>query len=219
MKGTILFVGAAFLLVACNRAPETQAQTQAVPARTESIHVAAAANTSPAPPAANADIFGLAWGMTMDDVLKIHPDPAERAPHALYYKTSIDGNDAVVSVSFVENKLWEVTYVFHVEHANNLSYVNDFTSMDTLLTQKYGKPTEAKQQWADDLYRNDPSEWGMAVVTGRLTYRSQWVTARSNILHALVGDNFKASHGIIYSSIALAGEADKAKLKKSTSQL
>lgn len=219
MKGTILFVGAAFLLIGCNRTPQTQRQAEVTPARSESIHEAASAQPSPAPPAVNADIFGLAWGMTMDDVLKIHPAPAERAPNALYYKTNINGNDAIASASFVGNKLSDVTYVFHVEHANNLSYVNDFTSMDTLLTQKYGKPTEARLIWTDDLYRNDPSEWGMAVVTGRLTYRSEWVTARSKIIHALVGDNFKATHGISYSSIALAGEADKAQLEKNTSQL
>ena len=74
--------------------------------------------------------------------------------------------------------------------------------MKALLISKYGEPSDKwpEQVWSNDLYKDNPEDWGMAICVGHLVYQSRWVTPKSVIVLNLEGDNFKTELEILYFS-------------------
>lgn len=170
-------------------------------------------------PEARPDIFGMTWGMSMADVARVNPESLARDANSISYRTTVGGEDATALLSFVDDRLSRVLYILHAEHANTGPYPSDFEEIDTLLKDKYGKADLSGPEWADDLYKDDRSQWGMAVATGRMQMRSEWQTPRTKITHLLTGDNYKVSHYIGYESREFKLAAKQAKEAEKKSQL
>lgn len=170
-------------------------------------------------PETQPDIFGMTWGMSMADVARVNPKSLVRDADSISYKTTVGGEDATALLSFVDNKLSRVLYILHAEHANTGPYPSDFDEIDSLLKDKYGNPDISGPEWTDDLYKNDRSQWGMAVATGRMQMRSEWQTQRTKITHLLTGDNYTVSHYIGYESREFKLAAKQAKEAEKKRQL
>jgi hypothetical protein len=85
------------------------------------------------------------------------------------------------------------TYIFGLRHTNANAYIDDFKEVKKSLVEKYGRPKHGDDDacWKDELYKDDPDIWGMAISAGHLVYQAAWQTDRTDILLMLKGDNFE----------------------------
>ncbi len=101
---------------------------------------------------------------------------------------------------FAYDKLVRAKYIVNKKHTNKNAYLSDYFDLVSALTKKYGKPWSDKDFWDDDLYKDKPDDWGMAVSAGHLSKYAEWKMQRTTILACLKGDNFEIDLGIEYSS-------------------
>lgn len=147
-----------------------------------------------------------AWGMSMAEVVASEGrEPDQRADGLLIYKDRIDQFDCHAGFVFVADQLVRGTYLIGVEHVNDTLYLSDYAELKDLLTKKYGKPEEDETIWLNDLYRDDPADWGRAIAVGHLAQYTIWQTQSTTIHLALQGDNFDVSLRIEYVSKAHQG--------------
>jgi hypothetical protein len=146
------------------------------------------------------------WGMTMESVLQLEskqPDSKGKnriGMDLIAYAGQAGNLDCLYVYFFAENKLVQGRYMFTGEHVNENAYIEDFNTVKKSLTDKYGKPKEDRMVWRNNLYKDDPDHWGMAVSAGHLIYEANWVTEDTDILLHLTGDNFKITHLLQYTS-------------------
>jgi len=162
------------------------------------------------------------WGMSQKQV-KVTEDKEPEGEKdtesgwCLGYKTEIGGEDYYCAYYFLEDKLWSCAYAFAGEHTNKNMYIDDYKEIKETLTKKYGKPNndilvtvnKDEIQWKDDLYKDDESEWGLAISVGHLEYVSAWETSTTKIFLRLAGDNYKIKLAIGYVSKELYKWASK----------
>lgn len=146
------------------------------------------------------------WGTRQKEVLKlegkkaIEKDKSDDGLDFLKFRGKQGGYDCLYVYYFADNKLVAGRYVFMDEHTNKNSYIKDFESVKALLMQKYGGPVKDVVIWKDDLYKDDPFYWGMAVAAGHLIYQTQWKTEDTMILLDLACDNFVIILQLLYTS-------------------
>jgi len=146
------------------------------------------------------------WGMTQAQIKALEKDkvkgegPTEDGMQYLAYEGKAGSLDCLVGYYFVNDQLLEGRYIFTETHANRTLFLADFRTVKTALTQKYGKPTEDEIYWIDDLYQDDPSDWGMAVAIGHLVFETCWDTPQTGVRLQLRGDNYKLKHALVYNS-------------------
>ena len=105
--------------------------------------------------------------------------------------------------AFTDNKLTMGKYIFNVDHSNKNDYIYDYEELVDLLKSKYGKPAHGGKNnavWFNDLYKDDFSDWGMAISCGHLAYDATWETPDTEILCQLSGDNYQINLVIQYVS-------------------
>jgi hypothetical protein len=129
--------------------------------------------------------------------------PKDDKQDVLLYVIDLPGfDDVAVVYHFAGNKLVRCNYGFLKEHTNTNDYIEDFKRVKKSMVEKYGQPKGGDDDaiWKDDLYKNDPDNWGMAVSAGHLVYQAVWQTDRTDILLTLSGDNFEVRLGAQYTS-------------------
>jgi len=141
------------------------------------------------------------WGLSKEDVKKIeNKEVAYENDKALWYSTSLAGLKCSAIYVFAADKFIRGRYYIDESHSNNNDYIDDYDKLKQLLKEKYGEPLEDKQIWKDDLYKNDYSEWGIAVASGKMFYYATWENEDSKIEIQLWGDNFRVKETIDYTS-------------------
>lgn len=101
------------------------------------------------------------------------------------------------------------TYKVIENHTNDNDYISDYESINEALKSLYGEPDGEFIDWKNDLYKNDPQQYGFAVSAGHLVYGARWTANDGSIvIHMLSGDNFEISHDLDYISGDFAEDAD-----------
>jgi hypothetical protein len=159
------------------------------------------------------------WGMSIQEVKQSEPmEPNESKENVLTYKTNILNKDVFLVYFFVNNKLVRARYALAEEHSNKNDFIQDYNEFKEIIKKKYGKPVKEDIYWKSRIYKNDPSNYGMAIATGNLSYFSSWKTNDSKIICFLHGDNYNIYCGIEYVSEELASlekeQAEKKNLEK-----
>ena len=141
------------------------------------------------------------WGMSKEQVKETEKGKivSENEDEVIFRVPDFDDNFEC-GYSFLENKLYNSTYLFIGEHTNLNDYIDDYERIKEALTKKYGKPIKDTISWKNDLYKNDKQYWGLAIVSGDLDYFTLWETSTTTILLALFGNNYDISLGIRYES-------------------
>jgi hypothetical protein len=178
---------------------------------------------TPAAPKANAalppgDFRSAHWGESAATVKTYENAKLEAsAVEGLAYEDEIAGLKASILYQFVDDKLVLGAYVIHGRHVNDNLFINEYTTLQGLLKEKYGAPKVERMVWHSDLFKDNPAQWGTAVAAGALTYHTGWETPETKIDLILSGDNFKVNFGLQYRSKRLAGleaaASKKGKLK------
>lgn len=180
-------------------------------------------STSNVPPettrmvATNPPFRNIQWGMSMEEVKKVETSKLlEEKPDLMNYQDSVNGLDTWVLYIFVDNRLVRAGYYFIERHSNKTDYISDYKTLDKSLTQKYGRPVHEDTIWKNDLYQDDPEDWGMALSVGHLVMLEKWETLETIVEHVLSGDNFDIIHVVNYRSKALGSleELKKSKIEK-----
>jgi len=180
------------------------------PTPTPVLTITPTPSSSPSPtptatPLANPDFRNVAWGMTRAEVLAIEKEGrylAQSGNQLLYDDLKVEGLDTLLSYNFnIEGKLYSAGYRFQQQHSNPTIYIYDYNNVKDKLIETYGAPSSDKIVWADDLWKDDPNNWGMAVITGYLIYLAEWQTEATEIALFLSGDNYEVTNfGLVYTS-------------------
>lgn len=146
---------------------------------------------------------GLKWGASVATFKKKYPKAFQStsADDRLWLiEQDVAGKSALVGYLFVKNHLVVVKVVLREKYTNSNRYLIEHSSLQKLLTQKYGTPSQVEDFWTDDLYRDDPNKWGMAVATGRMWRGSLWKLPETEIELITQGESFETTTSVRYAS-------------------
>ena len=178
--------------------------------KVEKVEKVEEAKEIPRPKMSTVGFRNALWGMSKEQVKKVETSEFMKEEKGggdfkgldvLYYKTEVGSLEAVIIYYFAENLLTTARYLITESHSNNNLYIKDFENIRNQLTQKYGSPERDDAIWSNDLYQDDPSEYGTAVSVGHLMYVAEWYPPETIIQLLLRGDNYK-----IYLWVEYTGE-------------
>ncbi len=129
---------------------------------------------------------------------------AQETDVSVTYAVIIAQLNALAHYIFVSDRLVRAKYIVTEEHSSPELFLQDFARLDDLLSQKYGGAHTRNDYWVDDLYQDDPTEWGFAVSLGHLARYHQWNLPDITIVLALTGDNYVVNLQVEYSSAEFA---------------
>jgi len=162
------------------------------------------------------DFRGLDWGATEAEIVASEgadPKIAQDADalRVLVYEDRLAGLDCNVIYILTGDKLVRAKYMATESHTNKTDYLLDYGTMHGGLSAKYGEPNEDETYWKNDLYKDDPSDWGMAVAVGHLIKYASWELPGTTITVGITGDNFDIELVIEYVSKELEEVEETAK--------
>lgn len=148
------------------------------------------------------------WGDSWAKVKASEPSSTEWSEKAkandgtdyYYFKTTVASIDALTAYYFIEDTLVKAAYLFISQHSNRNDYLLDFERVMKSIEAKYGE-VDLNKAWRNDLYQDDPAEYGFAVSLGHYMMGYDLETDRSQISHQLFGENYEISHLLQYTSI------------------
>jgi len=142
------------------------------------------------------------WGMSEAEVKASEKiKPTEEGVYAPYdyiiiYDGTIANLNAWIGYQFIDKKLIGGGYVFTESFIDKNQYIDNFLKIKDIMTRKYGTPSEDKVVWSNDLFKDNPQDYGTAVSIGHLTYQSKWQTPTTEIIIGLKGENFKVTFAV-----------------------
>jgi hypothetical protein len=156
------------------------------------------------------------WGMNPSQVISSEgKKPASRDKKGsiaiLGYSDQISGFPCSIIYVFVNDKLVRTKYVIKSQHINKNEYLSDYDKLMLSLSDKYGAAIGDNTYWKNDLFKDRPSDWGMAISAGHMAKYANWENSRTTIYLYLSGDNFEIEFGIEYTSKELGDLEDQAK--------
>ena len=153
----------------------------------------------------------------MEDAKFVSEDVLDNGVEYFAYSSKVATLSAFIGYYFVEDKLYSTRYIFNDKHSNKNDYVSDFKKINEILIDKYGEPDDTDTIWKNDLYKNRPQDYGLAVSIGHLVYYSSWKNDETTITLLLSGNNYKIQHNVQYVSKSLKSLVEKASEKKNKS--
>jgi hypothetical protein len=150
----------------------------------------------------NFDFRKTNWGMSKDQVQKSETSELllEKSD-ILAYVGNLAGYKCLIGYIFTNNILVRAKYSITESVTNTINYDSDYNTFKEFLTKKYGQPLKDEKNWNNDLYKDNYSDWGYAILFGHVTYLSYWATANSFIGLSFLVQNNDVSIVIEYLSI------------------
>ncbi len=142
----------------------------------------------------NYDFRNISWGMTIEEVRasESQQPSGEDDETLIYDNVDVGGFDATLVYFFSNDSLFSGGYFIEDnEHTNQNLYIDDYNSLKEKYTQKYGDPITDDITWFDDLYKDSPSDYGLAIAVGDLAYYAEWEYEGTSIKMLLSGDNYE----------------------------
>jgi len=140
------------------------------------------------------------WGMSAAEVKALVKGAPEEVEGGFAVESTVAGHPAIVMYGFTQDKLTLVLVMFTDSHIESNHYISDWKELKDLLGQKYGVPVEIEWVWINDLFKDDPTQYGTAVSAEQLVIYETWKTEQTEIEHSLAGRNFQVIHKILYQS-------------------
>lgn len=153
-----------------------------------------------------------AWGSSITQVKASEGhEPRYEDDDYLDFEVKLGRFNCLAVYIFVGNQLVRGKYRIVDEYQNQTNYISAYDELKESVTKKYGSPIEDKTYWLNDLYKDDYSEWGMAVGCGHLSKFATWETQESKINAGIYGENFDVTVGVEYKAKAFDGVEDAIK--------
>jgi len=149
----------------------------------------------------NTDFRKTKWGSSLNEVKKTETNKISiEATDILSYEETVATFNCDLVYFFNKDTLFAASYIFKIKHTNKSDYINDYDRLQEILENKYGIPTIDKINWKNDLFKDDKSNYGLAISLGHLEYTSVWNTEVTRIYLELKGENNKIKLNITYES-------------------
>jgi len=149
------------------------------------------------------------WGSSEKDAIAKYGKPDVDGEGWIVYNYTLASKSVTAGFFYKKDKLYRGAYLLMESHTNKNMYITDYDFFKNLLSKKYGLPKKDITYWANDLYKEDYSDWGMAISVGHLFKVSNWSTGKTDIECSLSGDNYKITCKIVYNSIELKDFVEK----------
>ena len=137
------------------------------------------------------------WGMSKKQVAelegKISHLEKSYGLEIVRYQKKVEGLKCSIEYMFAGDELIKAKYVFLEQHKHKSQHIGDYKKIKDWLTEIHGMPKGSNLTWRNDLYKEDYSDWGLAVSLGHLEYSSLWKNQEIEIFLTLSGDNNKLS--------------------------
>lgn len=169
----------------------------------------AESGTKPIADGKSATFRNTRWGMTAEEVKATDPglEFIDSDGTLIVENVKVAGLTAATLFSFDNNGvLYQGGYVFTHEHSNATDFVDDYYTLQKQLVSKYGEPTLDEVKWKNDLLKDDPQNYGVAVSTGQLEYNTIIESGGTKIILRLSGDNYDITLALVYQNMNHAEE-------------
>jgi hypothetical protein len=121
----------------------------------------------------------------------------------LFFTGTISGMDTYILYGFKDGVLNSGSYSIRENFVNENNYIERFEDLRKQLITKYGEPFLDDVIWKNNLYRDDPDRFGLAVSSGHLEYRTNFKGEGETIISlSLSGENYESKLGIMYVEIS-----------------
>ena len=160
------------------------------------------------------------WGMEVEEVKALEGNfefSAENQMLGGHVEVAV--LDAYAIYQFINNILVKGSYVITETYFSNQSYLGAFEKLEDLLTKKYGPTDKRKTKWINDLYKDSPQNYGMAIGMGHLNIITVWKEGSTEIALYITGDNLEVSLFISYLGVAYRELINKTKEKENLEDL
>jgi hypothetical protein len=172
------------------------------------------------------DFRRVVWGMTRAQVMATEPDRPARISESngeivVQYDASKLGtlNGRPIYI-FAMDKLVRAKFMVDEEHSDRNEFIRDFHTLESVLSERYGKPKEERAVWADDSTQDETKNYldqdratassilpsdrfvGLAVALGHLRLYTIRECVRTKILHVLAGADGRITHQLEYRAAA-----------------
>lgn len=150
----------------------------------------------------NYDFRNSNWGDSIEQVRKIESMKPflDSGSSLVYNDAKILDLSCSIMYMFYDGKLLNGGYVFDEKHSSDNLYYEDYLKLVAAYTEKYGKPTSSEEIWIDELFKDNPKDWGFAIKKGDAKFTTHWITSTSTIDIVISGDNGQFSTVIVYKS-------------------
>jgi hypothetical protein len=160
---------------------------------------------SAAAPVADSGFRKARWGMSPAQVQQSEPGANwEIQENLCLFESRLADLSCLVAYIFVGDQLCRGKYIITEAYANDNNYVYSQQHLKEILIKKYGKPDSDEEFWLNDLYQEDPQDWGTAVGAGHMSRYTSWKLPDTDICLSLYGENFECNLAIEYASPQLA---------------
>lgn len=154
---------------------------------------------------------GIDWGTTISQAKKSEQLELYLSnDKILIYKGKLSTYDVTISYFFEQGLLRSGMYSLEENYVNDNNYIAAFEDLKSQLTIKYADPSEDRLIWKNNLYRDDPDRYGMAISAGHLEYRTIWNIDGTRIGLTLSGENYECELNIIYADVSALGKKEAA---------
>lgn len=157
------------------------------------------------------DFRNAAWGMSLNDVVALHPDeiPADRRIGAIAYDGKLASLDVLIFYRFDElGQLFQAGYEVITEDFTPGETIDHYNVLNGLLRRKYPESEEPQQIWRNRLFEDNPDRWGQAVRSGHMSYQWRFTVPRTRIEHTLNRGRRELVHTLLYERAAEESNQD-----------
>lgn len=171
---------------------------------------------------AYAQIQGTEWGQNVNTVKESRTndlilDQNNGRVHILGEMTELLGYETTIGYYFIDDKLFQIAYIFAEEYSYENLYIDQYNEVKKVLTEKYGAPKTSFDPWTNDLYKDDPSQYGFAISLGHHRKISTWNTGEMSVINSLDGQNYEINHSVYYNHNQLTEEFETYNSEKNIS--
>jgi hypothetical protein len=152
------------------------------------------------------DIRKAMWGMEKPEVKKSERlQMVRETPTTLEYKFKLIGLESKIVYKFSPDKAGKLRlvgaqYLIEQDDVNPARFFDDYKSLKAYLRQLYGFPVSDENNWTNEIYKANESNWGFAISLGFLTCKATWKNTRTKTVLMLSGSNHILSTNIEYFS-------------------
>lgn len=141
----------------------------------------------------------VSWGASLSEAKASESDdPLVEESDALLYEIKLGRFSCQAIYLFIGDQLVRGKYIVVDEYQNQTNYLTAYDELKDSVSKKYGTPDGDATYWVNDLYKDDYSEWGMAVGCGHLSKFANWETPESKINISVTGENFDIQVAVEY---------------------
>ena len=137
------------------------------------------------------------WGMSKKQVAELEGEISHLEKsyglEVIRYQKKVLDLECSIQFMFAGNRLIKAKYIFLEQHKHKSQYIGDYKKIKDWLTEIHGMPKGSNVTWRNDLYKEDYSNWGLAVGLGHLEYSSLWKNQEIEIFLTLSGNNNELS--------------------------